>query len=96
MAPRQREGVKGRQGGAVSAAAAAAASAATAVDAVAVAGQRHVPKLLLAVVKGALLHLDVVGAVRDRERGGAQLEGSRVTAARVRLGNRWMRFHIAT
>lgn len=95
MTPGQREGGKRRRGGAVVAAAAATGAAAVA-NAVAVAGQHHVPKLLLAVVKGTLLHLDVARAVRDRERGGAQLEGSRAATARVRLGNRWRRVHIAT
>ncbi len=93
MAPGQREGGRGRQGGVV---AAAAASVVVVIATIAVAGQHHVPKLLLDVAEGALLHLDVARAVRDWERGGAQLEGSRGTAARVSWGNGWRRFHIAT
>lgn len=97
MAPGQREGGKRRQGGAVAATTTtAAADGAVAVDTVAVAGQHHVPKLLLAVVKGAFLHLDAARAVKDRERGGARLEHSRAITARVRLGNRGRRVHIAT
>lgn len=96
MAPGQREGGRGRQGGAVAAAAAAAAGVVVVIAAVAVAGQHHVPKLLLDVAEGALLHLNVARAVRDWERGGAQLDGSRATAARVSWGNGGRRVHIAT
>lgn len=93
MAPGHRESGGGRQGGVVPAAAAAAGVAAAAV---AVVGRHPVPQLLRDVAEGALLHLDVARAVRERERGGAQLEGSRAAAARVRLGNGWRRVHIAT
>lgn len=40
--------------------------------------------------------MDGARAVRDGERGGAQLERSSATAARVRWENSWRRVHIAT
>ncbi len=101
MAPGQREGGRGRQGAVAAAAAAAAAAVAVVVVVVViaivdVAGQHHVPELLLDVVKGSLLHLDAARAVREGERGSAHLEGSRATAARVLLGNGCRRVCIAT
>lgn len=91
MAPGQRERGGGRQGGVV-----AAAAFDVAVATVAVVGQHPVAERLLDVAEAALLHLDVARAVREGERGGAQLEGSRATAARVRRGNGGRRVHIAT
>lgn len=96
MAPGQREGRRGRQAGAVAAAAAAAAVIVVVVAAEAVDGQQRVPELLLDAVRGALLHLDVARAVREGERGGAQLDRSRATAARVRWRSGGRRDNIAT
>lgn len=93
VAPRQRERGGGRQGGVV---AAAAAAFDVAVATVAVVGQHPVAELLLDVAEAAPLHLDVARAVREGERGGAQLEGSRATAARFRRRNGGRRVHIAT
>lgn len=89
MAPGQRDRRGGRQGGGV-------ASTRAVGVAVAVAGQHHVPKVLLAVVKGAVLHLDVTRAVRHRQRGCVQLQSASATAARVRVrwGSDGRRVHI--
>lgn len=92
MAPGQRESGGGRQGGVVTTAAAFDVAVAT----VAVVGQHPVPELLLDVAEAALVHLDVARAVRESKRSGAQLKGSRATAARVRWGNGGRRVHIAT
>lgn len=89
MAPGQRESGGWIQGGVVPAAAVGAAAIAGVV--------RHpVPQLLRDVAEGALLHLDAARAVSERERGGAQLEGSRAAAARVRRGNGRRRVRVAT
>lgn len=93
MAPGQREGRGGRQRGV---AAAATADVVVVIATVAVAGQHHVLKLLLDVVIYVSLHLDVARAIRDLERGGAQLESSRATAARVCWSVGWRRVHITT
>lgn len=98
MTPGQREGRRWRQSGAVAVAAAGVVviTVIIVVATVAVAGQHHVPELLLDVVKGVLLHLDVARAVRENERGRAQLESSRTKAARVGWRDGGGRIHIAT
>lgn len=94
MAPGQRQCGGGRQGSAV---AATAAAVGVVVATVAVAWQHHVPELLRNVVEGALLvHLAAARTVRHRERGSAQLEGSRSTAARVIWRNGRRRVLIAS
>lgn len=74
MAPGQREGGRGRQGGAV-AAVGGGDDVVVVAATVAVAGQHHVPNLLLDVVKTAHLQLAAARAAGGRARGGAQLEG---------------------
>lgn len=95
MAPGQREGGRWRRGGVV-AAAAAVVVVVVVIATVAVARQHQVLKMLRDVVEGALLHLEVARAVRDREQGGAQMEGSRATVAGVSWWNGGRRVHIAT
>lgn len=79
MVPRLRGGWKRRQRGVVGG------------TTVSVAGQHHIPKLLLLLLlhlDAALLHLDVARAVRDWERdGGSKLEGQRPAAAGFSWGD---------
>lgn len=87
VVPRLRGGWKRRQRGVVGG------------TTVSVAGQHHIPKLLLLLLHldAALLHLDVARAVRDWERdGGSKLEGQRPAAAGFSWGDRGRRSHMAT